>query len=173
MDYVLFLDDDEYPMAVTRNPNTLLWSGQHTRGEDTFLSTCLSERKVLRVPCYVFHDGFGSYNHLLSGVLPTRLKPIKADSEHIVKRFYNACIGWTRYKPLLMYITDRDGYESKISEMESNLDYTLPLICGYFDTSIFNNVKKELHKYDKNVKAHYSEFTEIKDIWSEITSSLL
>jgi len=42
------------------------------RGEDTFLSTCLSQRKVLRVPCYTFHDGFATYNALLEGVLPLR-----------------------------------------------------------------------------------------------------
>ncbi|MFZ3130741.1 MAG: hypothetical protein WA125_06460, partial [Desulfosporosinus sp.] len=73
------------------------------RGEDTFLSTCLSERKVLRVPCYTFHDGFSTYNHLLEGVLPINLKFIKADTEQITTRFYNACIGWIRYKPLLLY----------------------------------------------------------------------
>lgn len=28
MDYLLFLDDDEYPMAVTNNRNQCLWSGQ-------------------------------------------------------------------------------------------------------------------------------------------------
>lgn len=28
LDYLLFLDDDEYPMAVTNNHNTCLWSGQ-------------------------------------------------------------------------------------------------------------------------------------------------
>ena len=57
------------------------------RGEDTFLSTCLSERTVLRVPCYTFHDGFSTYNHLLEGVLPIRLKFIKADTEKIPLAF--------------------------------------------------------------------------------------
>ena len=28
MDYLLFLDDDEYPMAVTNTKGTCLWSGQ-------------------------------------------------------------------------------------------------------------------------------------------------
>lgn len=28
IDYLLFLDDDEYPMAVTNNHDTCLWSGQ-------------------------------------------------------------------------------------------------------------------------------------------------
>ena len=29
IDYLLFLDDDEYPLAVTNNNNFCLWSGQH------------------------------------------------------------------------------------------------------------------------------------------------
>lgn len=29
VDYLLFLDDDEYPVVVTNNHNTCLWSGQH------------------------------------------------------------------------------------------------------------------------------------------------
>ena len=63
------------------------------RGEDTFLSTSLSQRKVLRVPCYTFHDGFSTYHHLMDGVLPIKLKYIRADSERIITRFYLACIG--------------------------------------------------------------------------------
>ena len=30
------------------------------RGEDTFLSTCISNRIVKKVPCYTFHDGFST-----------------------------------------------------------------------------------------------------------------
>ncbi|MCJ7689957.1 MAG: hypothetical protein MUO60_11640, partial [Clostridiaceae bacterium] len=29
MDYLVFLDDDEYPMAVTNTRNTAIWGGQH------------------------------------------------------------------------------------------------------------------------------------------------
>jgi hypothetical protein len=29
MDYLIFLDDDEYPMAVTNSRNTAIWGGQH------------------------------------------------------------------------------------------------------------------------------------------------
>ena len=29
IDYLLFLDDDEYPLAVTANSEGCLWSGQH------------------------------------------------------------------------------------------------------------------------------------------------
>ncbi|MDD3364265.1 MAG: hypothetical protein PHZ03_04735, partial [Syntrophomonas sp.] len=138
------------------------------RGEDTFLSTCLSERKVLRVPCYTFHDGFSTYNHLLEGVLPIRLKFIKADTEQIITRFYKACIGWIRYKPLLLYITQPDHYEEKIQEMRQQLTVTLPKICAYFGQPDFMKVLAELDKYDRNVKKHCYEFRETQHIWAKI-----
>ncbi|MPM41103.1 hypothetical protein SDC9_87753 [bioreactor metagenome] len=142
------------------------------RGEDTFLSTCLSERKVLRVPCYAFHDGFSSYKHLLSGVLPTSLKFIKPDSEQIIRRFYNACIGWIRYKPLLLYITDRENYKNKIKVMTQKLDQTLPLICEYFETQAFQGIMEELKKYSRNVEKHYHGYMELKKIWSNVMAYL-
>ncbi len=286
MDYLLFLDDDEYPMAVTRNAETAIWSGQQVlkthlesikeaditygyhcgyispipfiefsdtireedlrlfiqaisndivnwettkkviknggvtyadteiliensvidvaeirrakfisgsnlcinltdpervfpfynppgaRGEDTFLSTCLRERKVLRIPCYAFHDGFSAYNHLLSGVLPTSLKAISADSKYVIRRFIAACIGWVRYKPLLLYITDQENYRKRIDEMICLLDQTLPVICKHFGTDAFLGVMKELKKYDDHVQEHYEDFTEAKKIWSAIMTSL-
>lgn len=143
------------------------------RGEDTFLSTCLSERKVLRVPCYTFHDGFSAYEHLLQGVLPTRLKFIKADTEQITTRFYKACIGWIRYKPLLLYITQPDRYEEKIEEMRVQLKETLPKICAYFGRSDFIKVLAELEKYHKNVEKHYLEFLETQRIWAKIMEHLV
>ena len=286
MDYLLFLDDDEYPMAVTKNAETALWSGQHVlkthldnihnaditygyhcgyispipfiefsdqlkendfrsfilaisndivnwdnisrlmksggvsyadtrilatnqiyeipqtngakfisgsnlcinltkkervypfynppgaRGEDTFLSTCLAERKVLRVPCYAFHDGFSAYNALLSGSLPTRLKAIRPDNEQVIKRFYAACVGWVRYKPLLLYISDPSSYQEKIDEMLSRLNVTVPYICDYFGTASFQKVLTELKKYHRSVESHYSMFLETKRIWAEIMKAI-
>lgn len=142
------------------------------RGEDTFLSTCLSERKVLRVPCYTFHDSFSTYHHLMDGVLPIKLKYISADSEAIVTRFYKACIGWIRYKPLLLYITQREHYEERINTMREQIRTALPSICTYFDSDDFMNISKELDHYDKNVQKHYKQFLDIQEIWSKISSFL-
>jgi hypothetical protein len=138
------------------------------RGEDTFLSTCLSERKVLRVPCYTFHDGFSTYNDLLEGVLPIRLKFIKADNKQIITRFYKACIGWIRYKPLLLYITQPDRYEEKIEEIREQLNETLPKICAYFGKPEFIKVLAELEEYNRNVEKNYREFLETQRIWAKI-----
>lgn len=142
------------------------------RGEDTFLSTCLSQNKVLRIPCYTFHDGFSTYHHLMDGVLPTKLKWIQADNEKIINRFYRACIGWVRYKPLLLYITQRDHYEDKIAEMEQKLFDTLPKVCSYFNNENFKNVFKELNRYHKNVEKHYQQYLETQQIWLKIKNYL-
>ena len=138
------------------------------RGEDTFLATCLSQRKVLRVPCYTFHDGFGTYHSLLEGVLPIRLKFIKADTAQINTRFYNACIGWIRYKPLMLFITQPDCYEEKIKDMREQLNESLPKICAYFGNPKFMNILSELEKYHKNVNKHYNEFLDTQRIWAKI-----
>ena len=138
------------------------------RGEDTFLSTCLSDRTVLRVPCYTFHDGFSTYNRLLSGVLPTKLKFIEADNEKIIERFYRACIGWIRYKPLLMYITQPESYENNIEEMREKLEETLPKVCDYFNHPEFMNIMNELEKYHNNTIKHYLKFEETQLVWKKI-----
>jgi hypothetical protein len=138
------------------------------RGEDTFLSVCLSDRTVLRVPCYTFHDGFSTYNYLLDGVLPRKLKFIKADNEQIIDRFYKACIGWIRYKPLLLYITQPDTYTEKIEDMRKKLKESLPKICSYFKGPDFNNVLIELEEYNKNVEKHYIAFKETQVVWAKI-----
>ncbi|WP_283170076.1 hypothetical protein [Curtanaerobium respiraculi] len=142
------------------------------RGEDTFLGTCLHERKVVKVPCYTFHDGFASYNHLLEGVLPTKLKCLKADNPKIVERFYQACIGWIRYKPLFLYITQPDEYGERIATIRRQLEEVLPKIAGYFDQPKFLNILPELNRFDRNVAKHYSDFTMARHAWSKIMDHL-
>ena len=286
MDYLIFLDDDEYPMAVTNSKTTVLWGGQHVlathlkhigkaditnghhcgyispiphitfndilpedsfrmfieaisndiinwtnvkavmenggvtyadkdilidedtdevqeingakfisgsnlclnlkdpsrihpfynppnaRGEDTFLSTCLKECRVVRVPCYTFHDAFSMYKPLMDGVLPISLKHITADSKEVNTRFYKACVGWIRYKPLLTYITQPDSYEDQIAQMQKNLTETLPAICEYFQNNDFMNIAKELQYYHTRVHKHYREFTETQKIWIKLQEYL-
>ncbi|HML37460.1 MAG TPA: hypothetical protein PKA19_08600 [Bacillota bacterium] len=138
------------------------------RGEDTFLSTCLSERKVMRVPCYTFHDGFSTYQYLLEGVLPIHLKFISADNEKIITRFYKACLGWVRYKPLLVYITNRTAYEDTIKDMRAHLAASLPKVCKYFHQPDFMNIITELDRYHNSVKTHYLEFTNARSAWAKI-----
>ncbi|MDK2809098.1 MAG: hypothetical protein PWP24_1835 [Clostridiales bacterium] len=173
-DHAKFISGSNLCINLTRPERVFpFYNPPGARGEDTFLSTCLSERRVLRVPCYTFHDGFSSYNHLLSGVLPIQLKFITPESEEIKKRFYHACLGWVRYKPLFLYLTDPDSYEEKIRHMGEALKETLPSICNYFHMDEFNQILKEFDKYQKNVEKHRKEFIEYKQIWEKITTELL
>lgn len=138
------------------------------RGEDTFLSTMLEDRTVERIPCYAFHDGFSAYRHLLDGVLPLQLDPISAQNGKAVTRFYNACIGWIRYKPLLLYITNREDYDQEIEKIRADLTETLPMICKYFGQDRFNNVLVEFNKYTKNCSKHYNQFLQTKSAWGKL-----
>ena len=143
------------------------------RGEDTFLSTCLSERKVLRVPSYTFHDGFSTYHYLMDEVLPIKLKPIRLDSDSVVTRFYKACLGWVRYKPLLLYVTQRDEYENKIVGIRSALQKTLPAMSQYFKRDEFMSILKEFERYHLQVKVHYRQFTDTQEVWAKVMDYLV
>jgi hypothetical protein len=138
------------------------------RGEDTFLSTMLHDRTVLHIPCYAFHDGFSSYRNILSGVLPTELAPITAHSQAIVTRFLNACIGWVRYKPMLLYITNPEGYSAEIERMRQTLSSVLPKLAEYFGNDGYEKVLSELEEYNKNVKKHYAQFQLAQSTWKKI-----
>ena len=114
-----FISGSNLCINLTKPDRTFpFFNPPEARGEDTFLSTLLTNRSVKRVPVYTFHDGFQEYRQLLTGALPVRLNPIAADSDAVKKRFYNACIGWIRYKPLLMYLTDSFKFVSLISISE-------------------------------------------------------
>ncbi len=139
------------------------------RGEDTFLSTCLTDCTVKLIPTYTFHDGFSMYNNLLKGVLPTRLNRIESTkSMEVVDRFLRACKGWVRYKPLYTYITQREEYEEVIAQMREKLEKTIPLICSFFNMSQFSEILDELDKFDSLVKTHYNQFESCKKIWHKI-----
>lgn len=142
------------------------------RGEDTFLSTCICESKIIKVPCYTFHDGFSTYEHLLLGVLPNKLKAMKADSGVNTKRFLRASIGWIRYKPLLLYITRRENYEDEIAKIKMNLENVLPRICDYFDDDGFGDILTELNYFNTHVKDHNRDFENTKYAWLKVITFL-
>lgn len=143
------------------------------RGEDSFMSTCLVNHTVKRIPAYTFHDGFSLYSNLLRGVLPTYLKSISHyDSQEIVDRFYRACIGWARYKPLYMMITHPDDYSEILKEASSALRETIPSVCAYFNSQDFNNILDEFEAYSSKIDTHFSEFQRVQAIWTNMKETL-
>lgn len=142
------------------------------RGEDTFLSTLLEDSKVYRIPCYTFHDGFSAYDHLMDGVLPIRLKPVCADLDFVIERFYRACVGWVRYKPLLLYLTQPEHYEARIDEMRRQLAYTLPKLSAYLGREEFLQISGELERYHQAVALHAQQFQQTIAAWRKLVAYL-
>lgn len=142
------------------------------RGEDTFLSTSLTDVNVKYIPTYTFHDGFGQYGRLLDGVLPNKLQPIDASSEEVVTRFYRACVGWVRYKPLYTYLTQRAVFDEVMQDMQAQLTAVVPKICSYFNRREFADVLREFEAYRMKVHLHEKEFASCKRIWEKIKTSL-
>lgn len=142
------------------------------RGEDTFLSTCIGECNIRRVPCYTFHDGFLQYQQLLSGVLPNQMNKIDITVPSNYKRFLKAAIGWIRYKPLLMLITHQESYKKEIAEIRKNLTAVIPKICAYFGNEDFRILLKELEFYDTHAQEHFRDFEDTKKVWLRVLAFL-
>lgn len=142
------------------------------RGEDTFLSTMLHDRTVLEIPCYAFHDGFSSYKNILNGALPTELAPITANAHTVVTRFLSACRGWVRYKPLLLYITNPEGYADEIVRMRQTLSVVLPKLAAHFGNDDFREIGNELEEYHRNVKKHFTQFRLAQTTWEKLVETI-
>ena len=141
------------------------------RGEDTFFSTKLNKAKVIRVPIYHFHDGFLKYTNILNKEYPETLKKITFKDKGSGKRFFKASIGWMKYKPLFVYITDKFNCDSKLKIVEEKLNKSIPVINKMFNNIDFNIVLKEFLKYRENVLKDFDKYEEINKLWKKITKS--
>ena len=138
------------------------------RGEDTFFSTLLGNSKTVRIPVYHFHDGFLKYTEIMEGDYPKELRKINVREEKVKSRFLKATLGWIKYKPLLLYISNKETYRQKIQEMEAKLEETVPKLNKVFADDCFSELLKELEKYDKNVEKHYEEYKRTNEIWKSL-----
>ena len=138
------------------------------RGEDTFFSMNLKDAKVIKVPVYHFHDGFLKYKKIMKEDYPDKFKLIKANDKDVEKRFFMACQGWIKYKPLLLYILNREDYDYQIRKVKVKLKRSIRRIDYLFNQSNFENLVKQLDEYDSKVEEHYKDFIRINNIWSNL-----
>lgn len=138
------------------------------RGEDTFFATKLEDSKVLKVPVYHFHDGFLMYPEIMLSKFPKSLAKADNSEKIIEKRFFKASIGWIRYKPLLMYISDRKNYKQNIKKVYENLQSCIPAMNKIFKDYDFSILLDELTKYSNNVKNDYAEYLKTNEIWNKL-----
>ncbi len=142
------------------------------RGEDAFLSTMLKDRAVLRIPTYTFHDGFSSYPHILDGALPVNLKSIDPASPKTITRFAYACTGWIRYKPLFLYVTDKNNYAQRIVDVRHKLKTSIAPLANYFKDGRFLEIPKDFERYHQNVGKHFYEYLLVQETWEKIMDTL-
>lgn len=145
----------------------------YARGEDTFFSTLLDNSKTMRVPVYHFHDGFLKYTEIMNGIYPKSLRKINVKEENIKTRFFKASIGWIRYKPLLLYIKDKEKYEDEIKRMIKKLKEIVPKLNDFFEDECFTTLLKDLKLYHNNVKKHYEDYVKTNEIWNELKHEII
>lgn len=135
------------------------------RGEDTFFSTLLGNSKTFRIPMYHFHDGFLKYTEIMSEKYPKTLRKINIREECVKTRFLKATMGWIKYKPLLLYITNPQNYEQEINNTKMKLERSVAKLNANFMDDIFTEILIEFEKYKNDVKQHYEEYKRTNEIW--------
>ena len=140
----------------------------NARGEDTFFSLNLAEAKVMKVPVYHFHDGFLKYKQIMSNKFPKTLRLIRHSEDTVEKRFYKACLGWIKYKPLLVYILEKDKYRDIINDVYNRLEKSIPKINSLYPNYDFRQITEALKTYDQNVENDYNSYIEVNNIWNEL-----
>ncbi len=138
------------------------------RGEDTFFSMGIGDLKVIKVPVYHFHDGFLKCREIMENSFPTKLKLIKSSDKTVEKRFYKACLGWIKYKPLLMYLMDSEHYKEQMEVTHRKLKRSIKKIDSLYEKYNFTNLLDALEKYDQDVEKHYQEFLDTNRVWKKL-----
>ena len=144
------------------------YNPEGARGEDAFFALKFKDVKIIKVPVYHFHDGFLKYTSIIRKNYPKTLRQIKTTEDEVEQRFFKACRGWIRYKPLLLYITDRELYEEKIKENYEKLKRSIPEVNKLFGDNLFNVLLSDFEQYSKDVKMHYEEFVKVNQIWNKL-----
>ena len=155
-----------------RNKIPAFYNPPLARGEDTFFSTLLGNSKIIRIPVYHFHDGFLKYTEIMNGEFPKCLRKINVREQNIKSRFLKATLGWIKYKPLLLYIKDRENYRKEINSMVEKLQEIVPKLNEIFNDNCFTSLLEELEKYDKNVEQHYKDYIRTNEIWNELKGKI-
>jgi len=132
----------------------------------------LGNSKIVRIPVYHFHDGFLKYTEIMNGEFPKSLRKINVKEQNIKSRFLKATLGWIKYKPLLLYIKDRENYKNEIKSMVKKLQEIVPKLNDIFNDNCFTSLLEELEKYDKNVEQHYNDYIRTNEIWNALKGKI-
>ncbi len=145
------------------------------RGEDTFFSCALGEldATVLKIPVYHFHDGYLKFTFLMEDKFPKKLKKITSEDNGISLRFRKSVIGWTKYKPLLCYISLKpEEYEEEMKDSKRKLKNSVEKMSTAFADCDLTHLPEVLEKYDCKVKEQYEEYLKVNRTWNKIKKAI-
>ena len=148
------------------NKIPVFYNPPEARGEDTFFSCALenTKAKVLRIPVYHFHDPFLKFVFLMDGKYPKKLHKITTDDDGISLRFKKTTTGWTKYKPLLYYILNKNSYEKVIDKAKIDLRNSVKEMSTAFENCDLTNLP--------NILKHYQEYKSTNKVWNKIKTEI-
>jgi len=99
---------------------------------------------------------------------PKFLRKISTEEDSIESRFLRASLGWIKYKPLLMYISNSETYKERIQNIKEKLRTSIPKIDKLFENVDFYEIIDALNDADRNVEKNYKEYIKTNEIWNKI-----
>ena len=105
--------------------------------------------------------------------MPKCLRKINIDEDSIEHRFLQASLGWIKYKPLLMYIKNKEEYKKNIVEVKEKLKISIPQIDKLFYNANFEELITTLEEADKNVIKHYKEYIKTNEVWNRMKECII
>lgn len=141
------------------------------RGEDAILSTQLSRAKVRQAPVYTFHDPFQQHLGITRGVYPSRLRPASV-SRRSVERLGAACLGWVRYAPLWLRLTETSTWRDRVQQMRDELVTLGPHLSRALNYPGFAQLADNLAHYSMRAGKDLDELMWAREAWPRVMTGV-
>ena len=77
------------------------------------------------------------------------------------------------YKPLLVYLTNPQGYDEQIAQMRETLAEVSPKLAQYFQNEGFLKIIDELEEYQANAKKHADQYRLAQKTWQKLMETII
>lgn len=145
-----------------------------TRADDTILSMGLERARVMQIPAGIFHDAFGEYDGIKTGIFPIKIERRKKNN-YQVQRFCSALKGWLGYAPIFLRIKSQGLFRVNVKKMlkkiliiDDALSCELPELKKIFNkqkaSSVFNGFVVRADRDYILMQKSYEEWKKISKV---------
>ena len=145
-----------------------------TRADDTILSMGLARAKVMQIPAGIFHDAFGEYGGIKTGIFPSKIERSKKNN-YQVQRFCSVLKGWLGYAPIFLRIKSQRLFRVNVKKMlkkiliiDNALSCELPELKKIFNkqkaSSVFNGFVVRVERDYIIMQKSYEEWKKISKV---------